>query len=162
LIACCKRKCGMSNRSDRVSLSSQFARSKHTVEALFRGERLTFKARAPLRCVPSSQNRASTPTRETRACWGPRLCWEQLRASLRRKEMFFSSMCWHDFAAFARCASRKAERSSRALTLDLAWTRCVAEWDVRAEDIFTHPFAKSAKGWGTRLYTIRAMWSSLN
>jgi hypothetical protein len=31
-----------------------------------------FFVRAPLRCVPASQNRA---------------CWEQLRASLRRKEL---------------------------------------------------------------------------
>jgi hypothetical protein len=58
--------------------------------------------RASLHCVPASQNRASTPTRENRACWGARLpprhakrvsgapaCWEQLRAGLRRKEGSF-------------------------------------------------------------------------
>lgn len=41
------------------------------------GYRLMFFARASLRCVPASQNRAF---------------WEQLRASLRRKEGFFSAV----------------------------------------------------------------------
>jgi len=42
--------------------------------------------RAPLHCVPASQNRAY---------------WEQLRASLRRKERFWRQPVRHDFAAAA-------------------------------------------------------------
>ena len=50
---------------------------------------------APLRCVPASQNPGSHPTRENRACWGTRACWEQLRASLRRKEGILLLACYH-------------------------------------------------------------------
>ena len=46
--------------------------------------------RAPLRFRPASQNWAYTPSVEKRDCRGP-TCWEQLRASLRRKEGTFVS-----------------------------------------------------------------------
>ena len=92
--------------------------------------------RASLHLFPESQMRASTPTRENRACWGPRARRAQLRANLhptepkpgssgapglRRKEGFHSSALWHDFAAFASLHSAQAKRSSRALTL-VSWT----------------------------------------
>jgi hypothetical protein len=58
--------------------------------------------RAPLLCVPASQNRA---------------CWEQLRASLRRKEGLFSDALRPDCAALDSLRSSRAKRSSQSLIL---------------------------------------------
>jgi hypothetical protein len=54
-----------------------------------------------------------------------RACWEQLRASLRRKEDVFqaSDGPTSQPSIPLRQAQGRARRSSRALTLVLAWTR---------------------------------------
>jgi hypothetical protein len=67
--------------------------------------------RASLHCVPESQ---------------PRAIWEQLRASLRRKELSFFAVLRPDFAAIASLRAAQAKRSSRALTLD-SWTEAREE-----------------------------------
>ena len=73
--------------------------------------------RASLLFVPASQTPGFHPhTRENRACWGPRICWEQLRAGLRRKEGSVSRrFTWPDSAALDSLRSSRAKRSSQAL-----------------------------------------------
>ena len=130
--------------------------------AVIDGCRLMFFARASLRLVPASQRRASTPTRENRACRGPRAYWEQLRASLRREEGHYSSALRPDSAAIAslRPPSRRkprvlgtpglwGPRSSRALTLVLRIVRPDATFSQK------HPKSQLLRTrWGIRHFNL--------
>ena len=93
--------------------------------------------------------RASTPTRKFRACWGPRACWEQLRANLhptepktgssgtpglRRKENFFSlrftARLPNEAGVLAAFACHARELGFTILRLQAAFPDCEALREV--------------------------------
>jgi hypothetical protein len=75
-----------------------------------------------LRCAASQQAKTGRPPQHAKnARAGARACWEQLRASLRRKEMFLFEHWAARLRSTRSLRSLRAKRSRRALTL-VSWT----------------------------------------
>jgi hypothetical protein len=103
-----------------------------------------FFVRAPLRCVPASQNQASTPTRENRARWEPGLPPQRAKAARAGDPRLAGSSC-------ARaCGARKKIHPSHTQHLPLSFYRKMTALRKRSTVLRTH----SRGGCATRAWKI--------